>query len=582
MISIRRAFLIVLLALQLTSCSKKEHDVSCNNVGRISINAESSTRTNISDGVLSFVDNDSFVLFMGDINKSKLSNSGQSSVNHFHGEFDRLFVSHPSIQYVGFYPYSTSSSPENVGFTLNNRQAAPFDASANAMYSDIVTAKYDEDDVPQLSLTFHQYLGLVKLSITNTDTSVASEKIVQISISSDSSYLTGRFSFNVLSGTYDYDGSASISHTATSVFGSTPSLGTNDKHEVYLFVKPGSIVEPMIKVTTTHYVYTYQSSSTLMTAPDECTVTQTLDLATKFDRKERTTSHRVVVWGDSYSNRGDPNSDCNYSTHLKEFLGPDCIVTNGAVSGDWTGNIAARQGGNPIYLRNQVTLPASKTAVSAELVFAKNDKWEDVDVPYPSGTMSYVNPCTINGVLCNISKNTIARVSASTEETVIPADTRVYTNGYTSYRNDDIVIIYMGQNGRWGGSNASSTADLKILADQIQGMIDITTSGKYLVLGFHNYRWNTTFVDYFTERFGDHFVDIHKPIVDDYKSMLVRVGAYATEEEVVGTQDEAYALSGQWPISMWYKEGDIHPGKYGGRAIAILIYERMQELGYID
>ena len=47
--------------------------------------------------------------------------------------------------------------------------------------------------------------------------------------------------------------------------------------------------------------------------------------------------------------------------------------------------------------------------------------------------------------------------------------------------------------------------------------------------------------------------------------------------------DRQYISEGRWPHSFMYDSpSDEHPSKYGAHAIAILVKEKMKELGYLD
>ena len=101
-------------------------------------------------------------------------------------------------------------------------------------------------------------------------------------------------------------------------------------------------------------------------------------------------------------------------------------------------------------------------------------------------------------------------------------------------------------------------------------------------------------------------VDLYHPIISDWKNWLLRVGVYSSVDDI----DLEYEFPGQsansngaiivdkdndevpetaldWPQSFWYRNSDherryVHPSKYGAKAMAILIYEKMQELGYLN
>ena len=62
--------------------------------------------------------------------------------------------------------------------------------------------------------------------------------------------------------------------------------------------------------------------------------------------------------------------------------------------------------------------------------------------------------------------------------------------------------------------------------------------------------------------------------------LLLRTGVYDSEEEISAT-DREYIQNGSWPLSFYVSQADVHPNQYGCKALAIVIEDKMKELGYI-
>lgn len=64
--------------------------------------------------------------------------------------------------------------------------------------------------------------------------------------------------------------------------------------------------------------------------------------------------------------------------------------------------------------------------------------------------------------------------------------------------------------------------------------------------------------------------------------LLIESGTYNSLDHKRDA-DKTLLEQGKWPAA-WYRdfETDVHPNTYGYHAYAIMVYEKMRELGYLD
>jgi hypothetical protein len=247
----------------------------------------------------------------------------------------------------------------------------------------------------------------------------------------------------------------------------------------------------------------------------------------------------VACWGNSYTSRNstaqhDAPNQANYPDYLQTLLGEDWVVYNGGYNG-WT-------------------LPA---------IIEKLEEWEETN-------------------------------------------------------DADLSILYMERNGGF-----SSWQDC---FDRYKSAIShLSNPDDYIVLGAHivefwperglypysktdlsvrgGSRYEETFLSPFIE--SGRYKDLYHPVIQDWKNWLVRVGRYESVDEISdeveypgGVDETGEKILGavmidsdndgikdmplDWPQSFRWAINDVHPSKWGAKAIALLVYDRMVELGYLD
>lgn len=581
------------------------------------------TRTAISGKEITFSGGESMTLVCEGINAAKVSNDG-ISLDRFEGEFNAVGQNKPGASFYAIYPYVGVGQNGNETGWLPMAQRAPFDGTVNFMCSDKVTADYNEQAMPELSMSMNQLMGIIKVTFTNSSASYQDDVVKDIVLTS-SSQLIGAFSVK-----FDaqgkpvpsFGGDAAPCRRVMASYPAGEVLGLNKTHEVHLIVNPAEIKDAEITIVTDRHEFSRKASGSFTARQGDLTYMDPMDVATAFTAQEAQVK-TLVVWGDSYTNRGYDTTHtdrCNYAYHLQQMLGSGWKIYNGGCSGDVTNTIAARQGGIDMHIgENEFTVPADCTPVAVGGVYSNRNYFFTEDTYTQISRYGLINPCEI--VVEDASGNEIARIEGNIthkgtttnktadfatdvkftrttpgEAITVPAKSKLVTFAAKNLRNPDLMVVYMGQNGGF--------KSLDILYNQYRAMIDYAFPEgpeNYIVLGFHNHetvqKWNVdnAYWDFFggARGFGvneaedrpvSRFVNLYSELTgENYKDYLVISGAAASAEDVCA-EDVDYVSRGMVPYSYWIRPhtGDIHPNEYGAKAFATLVYRKMVELGYVD
>ena len=581
------------------------------------------TKTSISGNQISFSGSESMTLVCEGVNATKVSNDGLAH-NQFVGEFNAVGQNKAAASFYAIYPYVGVGQNGNETGWLPAAQRAPFDGSVNFMCSDKVTADYNEQAMPQLSMSMNQLMGIVKVSFKNSSASYQNDVVKDVILTS-SSQLAGGFTVKFDAKgmpvpTFGGDASAlkrvMVSYPAAEV------LGLDKIHEVYLIVNPTEIKDAEITIVTDKHEFSRKASGAFTAKQGDLTYMDPMDVAATFTAEELKVK-TLVVWGDSYTNRGYETTHvdrCNYAYHLQQMLGSGWKIYNGGCSGDVTNTIAARQGGIGMHIgATDFTIPSDCTPVDVGGVYSNRNYSYEENTFRQIARYGLINPCEI--IVEDASGNEIARIEGNIthkgtttnktadfatevkftrtspgEAVTVPAKSKLVTFAAKNLRNPDLMVVYMGQNGGFD--------NLDILYTQYRSMIDYAFPEgpeNYIILGFHNHdtvnKWNVNnaYWNFFDgpDGFGvneaagrpvSRFVNLYKELTGpSYKDYLVVSGAAASVDDVL-PEDIDYVSRGMVPYSFWIRPSanDIHPNEYGAKAFAHAIYKKIVELGYLD
>lgn len=581
------------------------------------------TKTTISGNQISFSGSESMTLVCEGVNAAKVSNDGLSH-DRFNGTFNAVGQNKTAASFYAIYPYVGVGQNGNEAGWLQTAQRAPFDGTANYMCSDKVTADYNEQAMPELAMSMNQLMGIIKVTFTNSSADYQGD-IVKDVILKSSSQLAGSFSVKFESDGKPvpvFGGDATACRRVIATYPAAEALGLNKAHEVHIFVNPTEIKDAEITIVTDKHEFTRKASGAFTAKQGDLTYMDPMDVATTFTAEDLDVK-TLVVWGDSYTNRGYETTHvdrCNYAYHLQQMLGSGWKVYNGGCSGDVTNTIAARQGGIGMHIgATDFTIPADCTPVAVGGVYSNRNYSYTENTFKQIARYGLINPCEI--VVEDASGNEIARIEGNIthkgtetnktadfttdvmftrttpgEAVTVPAKSKLVTFAAKNLRNPDLMIVYMGQNGGFD--------NLDILYSQLRSMIDYAFpegSENYIILGFHNHdtvkKWNgnNAYWDFFggADGFGvneaagrpiSRFVNLYTELTgENYKDYLVISGAAASADDVCA-EDIDYVSRGMVPYSYWIRPSanDIHPNEYGAKAFATAVYRKIAELGYVD
>lgn len=542
---------IILGTLLLSSCQKNIEGFSIvdKNSVEIGVQVNDITKTSINGYQISFNPNETMTLVCEGKSTIPVANNANNT-NVFKGIMP-IKQNEPEIcKWYSLYPSAISSKEQDsYSCILPSEQIAPFDESCNFMHSIKIDELYDEQGMPQsLPLEMHQLLGLIKISIVNSGEEYVSEYLKEVSISSPTSILAGNFTFSVPD-----DGIANplflgTEHSVRATYTSDVTVGKDLIHDVYLFVNPTLISNATIKVITDKHIFKYTSSNSFEAVQGGLTTMQTWDLNSSFSVSDRKI---IACWGNSYTSRNGASNrteynEANYPDQLQELLGLDWYVYNGGYNG-----------------------------ATLNVVVKHEKEWEltndaDVSVFYMERNEFPFNVSDLVFDYNDIKTRYIDAIQALTnkDDYIVCA-----THNRQFWKDAEPVIVGPTETQDYRFDKNGKTYDDEFLAPFIE-------QGRC--------------------------VDLYHQIISDWKNWLLRVGVYSSVDDI----DLEYEFPGQsansngaiivdkdndevpetaldWPQSFWYRNSDherryVHPSKYGAKAMAILIYEKMQELGYLN
>ena len=600
-----RRFLYLIFASLLLSCVREKEEkqiLSGSFTARIEQN---NTKTELTGSAIRFGSDESINVVCEGFNKILVGNKDSKNPNIFQGEYRLTGKIGSDCDWYALYPESLDLSETGIiTGTLPSEQTAPFDPSANMMYSDIIVADYDEENMPSISLSMNQMMGLIRISFINDNADYADDILQSVQLRS-SVPLCGDFSLDIHSGDLSFEGYTY--KYVTSLYSSEEALGVDTQHWVTLFVNPVKITGAKLVIRTDKHTFTYTSTKKFTPVAGSLTLLPLMNLEDFVVEGPTTLKKRVVCWGDS-STSANYAEKTTYCKYLQLLLGSEWEVLNGGKSGDRTYEIAARQGALPIVTGSAFTIPAGTKTITID-GFLRTHSVLGVPGYYPIRSFggAFVNPCKLVGtkgeeVLCTLASYreisgtdttyfaTLRRVTAG-DPIEIAEHTPIETYAARELRDVDLTILLIGAAGQFGSDNEKKLMDYTRwdnLADQCWEMINFTAhSDSYIVLGHYalTMEWDSKgYSAYMGPMFGDRYLNLRLPVVESRESIikwLLYSGLYADESEI--PQEEVdRSLLGHWPRPLQHTYTDRHPNEYGTKVMAKIVYDRMKELGYLD
>lgn len=643
--------LLLLCAPLVIACGKTEiMPTENNNTFKFSVTAETAlTKTNLgenSDGTysLTWTKGDKIGLYVADRQANcKLAFAD----GKFSGELVAGKPSAASVNYLAYYPYSSSSGDGYmVSNEIANIQYMPFDGTSDFMYTDPVANQYDERNMPtDMKLAFsHHLFGIVEVNVNSTDEALKDEKILSVTLSSESTVLSGAYTFDLANTGVAPKFDANRSYKNVTSEYRDPQALLNGNH-VFQFVANSftDVSDLTLTVKTTHYTFTKKAGAAVSLKAGEVTVLPTVTISGTGVKRKKVLSY----FGDSIA--------CKFlQDYLQGLLGEDWDVYMNGIPGAGDLNVAAAVGCVDLTFEESFTLPADGTEVECGKISALENlagvkgMYNVLSTYWFNGPL-VLNPITVYtdedavGIECELrctfdvvdnkrvnAKYFLKRVNPTDQATEIKAGkSRVKTYQATHLRDADVLCIYTGTN------NNFKTSDYEAVVNIHKRMRDFMTGPAkedYIICGFHTNRyvglhrmWTKEYAEIMEQAFGkDHMLDYkllgldidknHVPVPSGFNADVTfsnmdtatkaekqvyyekalnlskKVGARdfsvtETDEskEKLNAKDRANVEVFEWPASWWGNyDNNVHPNNEGYNVMANLVYEKMKTLGYLD
>ena len=638
--------LLLLCAPLVIACGKTEiMPTENNNTFKFSVTAETAlTKTNLgenSDGTysLTWTKGDKIGLFVADRQANcKLAFAD----GKFSGELVAGKPSAASVNYLAYYPYSsTSGEGYMVSNKIANIQYMPFDGTSDFMYTDAVANPYDERNMPtDMKLAFtHHLFGIVEVNVNSTDEALKDEKILSVTLSSESTVLSGAYTFDLANTGIEpkFDENRSYKNVTSEYRDPQALVGGN---HVFQFVANSftDVSDLTLTVKTTHYTFTKKAGAAVSLKAGEVTVLPAVTISGTTGVKRKKV---LSYFGDSIA--------CTaLREYLKGLLGNNWDVYMNGIPGAGDLNVAAAVGCVDLTFDKSFTLPADGTKVECGKISALENLhgvkgMYNVLSTYWFDDHFVLNPITVYtdedavGIECELSckytgddranaKYYLKRKYVADQATEIKAGkSRVKTYQATHLRDADVLCIYTGTNNSFRASDYEAVVNIhKRMRDFMTG----PAKEDYIICGFHTIRyvdkwimWTKEYAEIMEQAFGkEHMLDYkllgldidknHVPVPsgfnadatfpdtdtateaekqDYYEKALnlsKKVGArdFSTKEiDENKAKDLANVAVFEWPASWWGNyDNNVHPNSLGYNVMANLVYEKMKTLGYLN
>ena len=641
--------LLLLCAPLVIACGKTEiMPTENNNTFKFSITAETAlTKTNLgenSDGTysLTWTKGDKIGLYVADRQANcKLAFAD----GKFSGELVAGKPSAASANYLAYYPYSsTSGDGYVVSNEIANIQYMPFDGTSDFMYTDAVANPYDERNMPtDMKLAFaHHLFGIVEVNVNSTDEALKGEKILSVTLSSESTVLSGAYTFDLANTGIAPKFDANRSYKNVTVEYRDPQALVGGSH-VFQFVANSftDVSDLTLTVKTTHYTFTKKAGATVSLKAGEVTVLPAVTISGTGVKRKKVLSY----FGDSIACKA-------LQDYLKGLLGEDWDVYMNGIPGAGDLNVAAAVGCVDLTFEESFTLPADGTEVECGKISALENLHGVKGMYSVLSTYWFTGPLVLNpitvytdedavGIECELrckysmddksdAKYYLKRKYVADQATEIKAGkSRVKTYQATHLRDADVLCIYTGTNNSFRASDYESVVNIhKRMRDYMTG----PAKEDYIICGFHTNRyvekwimWTKEYAEIMEQAFGkDHMLDYkllgldinknHVPVPSGFNAdatftnkdtatevekqayyekaltLSKTVGArdFSTKEiDENKAKDRANVAVFEWPASWWEScdnnyDNNVHPNGKGYNVMAHLVYEKMKTLGYLN
>ncbi len=289
--------------------------------------------------------------------------------------------------------------------------------------------------------------------------------------------------------------------------------------------------------------------------------------------------------------------------------GYDVSVKNHGHAGERTADVCVRCGAMNCYTTEEIILPKHRGGASMGVRSFPPPKCKNIGtklyIPkdeyglssdqyiYFNSTDRETNPATIGGVDCDIEvksyyENEVSTICDYNVDTVIPAHSQFFVANKASA---DVNIFYAGFNDR-GNLTLSDFINMNKACGAING-------GNYIILGCTSPIWISHGWEDLTgtdeqryakykkacyDAFENRFIDLYEEFSNRGIDIAVDMGLLSdkSEDELVNMRKQAKKHIFPAEFSNVGKSGNIlHLSETGCAVIAVLVVERLEQLGYI-
>lgn len=277
---------------------------------------------------------------------------------------------------------------------------------------------------------------------------------------------------------------------------------------------------------------------------------------------------RIVCFGDSLT-QGTGGDGVTMPDTIAEYSGAE--VLNYGVYAEMTSCIAARQGGNPQALVEDIVIPADTTPVKAQV---SGGYGYEMLLVFGDAGVNNVTLGGIEGTYTLEGENRVFTRLTPGEATPLPEGTPLITHAMADKREDDILVIWTGHN-----DEIKTTDNIPGLIEKIDKMIAYHGGDKYVVVSLTCRHGLIPVVDETNDalkaKYGEHYLDLRSFLVNDSLEYL-SIEPTEKDKEAIAIGDVPYSIR----FSM--EEDENHGNADFYRLAGIRVYLKLVSLGYID
>lgn len=326
-------------------------------------------------------------------------------------------------------------------------------------------------------------------------------------------------------------------------------------------------VKGLTLVTSTYYEDSSENITYLATKKYVDSMRAELENIKNYDALSKSSLLNITCWGDSIT-EGGASDGLPYPQYLQNLLGNKINVNNKGGSGQCSGTVAFRQGGNVVTTGESFTIPAS------------NEDSVSFQITPTNPNMNARVPCVINGVTGNITfaNDNSASFQRTTSGETVSVETGTQLSSPQAIYDDNLVIIWVGRNDMafsWPHQIDGPIANIKSMIDRLTPtikrflVISCTTTTNE-VEGGQSYGWVMELNEKLAEAYPNNFVNIENYLVNQ---CIYDAGITPTADDIEKME------GGTIPPSLMFDF--VHPNVIARQYIAQYIYNVMLSKDWI-